>query len=197
MSSPVLLLLLCLSMHACSARYLGVLDKELGREVHLSGKDMEKAKLDKSSITSKVKPSMSGELRTEQQLSKNGQSIIHESGGGATTNKPKDSKALMKEVEDIKGAIFSVTSSSSSYCYFIIDSYGHAGSEVIVSSSHLGLGQAAKIEGSERRARSVLGSGSHVTEETIDSKENDIVEDVVVMDYEEVHGTPPIHNKEP
>lgn len=33
------------------------------------------------------------------------------------------------------------------------------------------------------------------TEEAVDSKENDTVEDIVVMDYAQPHRKPPIHNE--
>nr|DAD47814.1 TPA_asm: hypothetical protein HUJ06_017751 [Nelumbo nucifera] len=48
-------------------------------------------------------------------------------------------------------------------------------------------------------SRSVLGSAySHATEEVIDSQKNHTNnEDVVVMDYEQPHRKPPIHNESP
>lgn len=43
----------------------------------------------------------------------------------------------------------------------------------------------------------MLGSAPHDAEETVDSKQTDTVEDVVVMDYAQPHRKPPIHNKDP
>ena len=40
----------------------------------------------------------------------------------------------------------------------------------------------------------MLGSTSNDAEETVNSKENFVVENIVVMDYEQPHRKPPIHN---
>lgn len=48
-----------------------------------------------------------------------------------------------------------------------------------------------------RQSRSTLGVAPHEAEETVNSKEDEIIEDVVVMDYAQPHRKPPIHNIKP
>lgn len=43
----------------------------------------------------------------------------------------------------------------------------------------------------------MLESSAHDTDEAVNGKENEVVEDVVVMDYAQPHRKPPIHNEKP
>lgn len=50
----------------------------------------------------------------------------------------------------------------------------------------------------KKHGRSLGESKSDTTdEEAVESNENEIVEDVVVMDYASPHRKPPIHNEKP
>lgn len=59
------------------------------------------------------------------------------------------------------------------------------------------LAKTEALESSQAQARSLLGSPQDDTDEAVDSKENDFVEDTVVMDYAQPHRKPPIHNEKP
>ncbi|RVW50545.1 uncharacterized protein LOC100855013 isoform X2 [Vitis vinifera] len=183
MSSLLLLLLLSLSMHACNARHLGVIGKE-NREVHLLSKVVEEAdQVHKISLPPRLIPSMeTAEKLQPQQILPVGSDKRNpqENWGGVKNMIEIGSEALSKEEEDSKRTT--------------------TGSKIIVLSSHEDLQQATKatkIEGWKRHSRLMLGSAPHDVEETVDSKEGDIVEDIVVMDYAQPHRKPPIHNKDP
>ncbi|KAL8103205.1 uncharacterized protein LOC141678484 [Apium graveolens] len=62
-----------------------------------------------------------------------------------------------------------------------------------VEISH--LKEATQLEGWRRQARSTIESSSNEAKETTDSKESEIVDDVVAMDYAQPHRKPPIHNR--
>ncbi|KAL1805942.1 hypothetical protein ACET3Z_029010 [Daucus carota] len=62
-----------------------------------------------------------------------------------------------------------------------------------VDISH--LKEATQPEGWRRQARSTTESSSSEARETADSKESEIVDDVVAMDYAQPHRKPPIHNR--
>eukprot|EP00261_Vitis_vinifera_P040858 XP_019082101.1 PREDICTED: uncharacterized protein LOC100855013 isoform X2 [Vitis vinifera] len=188
MSSLLLLLLLSLSMHACNARHLGVIGKE-NREVHLLSKVVEEAdQVHKISLPPRLIPSMeTAEKLQPQQILPVGSDKRNpqENWGGVKNMIEIGSEALSKEEEDSKRTTTVLE---------------HAGSKIIVLSSHEDLQQATKatkIEGWKRHSRLMLGSAPHDVEETVDSKEGDIVEDIVVMDYAQPHRKPPIHNKDP
>lgn len=51
------------------------------------------------------------------------------------------------------------------------------------------------FQGLKRQARTLLGSATHNMEEDKDSKEDEAIEDVGVMDYAQPHRKPPIHNR--
>ncbi|CAL5432664.1 unnamed protein product [Camellia sinensis] len=69
------------------------------------------------------------------------------------------------------------------------------GNEITSSSSQAVLQEPTKIVEWKRQARWMLSSTSQNAEETVDhSKEDDPVEDIVVMDYAQPHRKPPIHN---
>ncbi|CAK9181948.1 unnamed protein product [Ilex paraguariensis] len=172
--SSLVYLLMFLSLHACNARHLGVVDKGTGIKVQFFVKEVQKEETEESIIPLKFKASISDELRIQDALkAENDEIRTFESWGGADTMKQKDFKALGKEDRDIKG------------------------NEIMLAYSTVDLQETVKEEGWKRKARSILGSLPHDTEETMDSKENDIVEDIVVMDYAQPHRKPPIHNREP
>ncbi|XP_042489744.1 uncharacterized protein LOC122069740 [Macadamia integrifolia] len=95
---------------------------------------------------------------------------------GAKIQKLKDTKALPKGVEERRGKI--------------------SGTQILMPSD-VGLRQATKKEGSERRVLSLVGSTVHLSQERVNSKENYIKEDAVFMDYANPRRKPPIHNISP
>ncbi|KAI7994106.1 hypothetical protein LOK49_LG11G02353 [Camellia lanceoleosa] len=69
------------------------------------------------------------------------------------------------------------------------------GNEITSSSSQAVLQEPTKIVEWKRQARWMLSSTSQNAEESVNhSKEDDPVEDIVVMDYAQPHRKPPIHN---
>ncbi|KAJ4950008.1 hypothetical protein NE237_026840 [Protea cynaroides] len=90
MSSLLLFTFLCLTVYACNARRLSIMDKESSRQVQRPGQDMEKVDIfDRtSSIPLEVKLSMSEEVQTR------GQGLAD-----ANTQKLKDTQGLPKGVE--------------------------------------------------------------------------------------------------
>ncbi|GFS34708.1 hypothetical protein Acr_00g0035490 [Actinidia rufa] len=134
---------------------------------------LEDEKLHKSWIASSVKPFFSEGIQKQvKQVGKNDETGVHESWGGAYFIKQEDRNAYNKVV-------------------------GVAANEVMASSAKEILPKATKIEVWNRQARRMLGSRPNDAEETVDSKGNDVVEDIVVMDYAQPHRKPPIHNIEP
>ncbi|KAJ4952068.1 hypothetical protein NE237_028900 [Protea cynaroides] len=91
MSSLLPLLLLCLTINACKARHLSVIDKGPSKQVQLSVKEVEKERSMKTSIGLEVMSSKSDELQTGQEGAANAESIIIEGRGGASTQRPKHS----------------------------------------------------------------------------------------------------------
>ncbi|KAK9198418.1 hypothetical protein WN944_013602 [Citrus x changshan-huyou] len=72
--------------------------------------------------------------------------------------------------------------------------------DIVMPSLQNDLQRLAKteiFESSKAQARFLLGSPPGNTNEAVDSKENDFVEDAVVMDYAQPHRKPPIHNEKP
>ncbi|XP_075504137.1 uncharacterized protein LOC142541492 [Primulina tabacum] len=75
---------------------------------------------------------------------------------------------------------------------------GTAGSpSVKILCSRKNLPEAAERKVWKRSERSTLESPPSNGEETANSKDNRIADDVVVMDYEQPHRKPPIHNWKP
>ncbi|CAL9029453.1 unnamed protein product [Prunus brigantina] len=77
---------------------------------------------------------------------------------------------------------------------------GHAdgpasGYDIITLSSQVEQKKLIKMQGLKRQARTLLGSATHNMEEDKDSKEDEAIEDVGVMDYAQPHRKPPIHNR--
>ncbi|KAL3499554.1 hypothetical protein ACH5RR_038647 [Cinchona calisaya] len=159
----VFLLVLCPSLHACSARRsLGVIDKESVKGLQLHHKN--------------VDPSIAERLRVQESLMVGiDRRTIIPSWNGANTLQEKNSEALGKGNEDDKGY------------------------NVILSSLQK-VHETSKLKDQKRQARLIMESSSspaNAEETKVDSKENDMGEDIVVMDYAQPHRKPPIHNLEP
>ncbi|XP_011018298.1 PREDICTED: uncharacterized protein LOC105121386 [Populus euphratica] len=183
MSTLFLLLLICLSLHACNARFLRLTDKETKKQVLNKDlvQDVDKLNIDRTTLApSEMMPPVSEEQGAQgQQVVGRDDTITRKiSLLSATTMKKKDEEAFMKQEEGTKGAT--------------------SGNKVIVSSQ-ADFQQSSKIiiEGLKGRGRSMLGSTANDTEEAVRSEENDFPKDVAVMDYAQPHRKPPIHNKKP
>uniref|UniRef100_A0A6M2EMT6 Uncharacterized protein n=1 Tax=Populus davidiana TaxID=266767 RepID=A0A6M2EMT6_9ROSI len=181
MSTLFLLLLICLSLHACNARVLRLTDKETKKQVLNKDlvQDVDKLNIDRTTLApSEMMPPVSEEQGAQgQQVVGKDDTITRKiSLLSATTMKKKDEEAFMKQEEGTQGAT--------------------SGNKVIVSSQ-ADFQQSSEIiiEGLKGRGRSMLGSTANDTEEAVRSEENDIAEDVAVMDYAQPHRKPPIHNK--
>ncbi|GLT78391.1 hypothetical protein SLA2020_499280 [Shorea laevis] len=163
--------LLCFLVHACNARRLVfVTNQSTENEVNIPRKqDDEINNLGKSDPKSLV---VVHEVQRQTQEDFNG---IPETKKGAVTMKQKLINAFFKAKEGISRAI--------------------TGYE-IVNSSEDDLRKTAKIKVWRRHGRSMLGP-SRVAEATVDSEENNAVEDIVEMDYAQPHKKPPIHNEKP
>ncbi|KAH7833951.1 hypothetical protein Vadar_011333 [Vaccinium darrowii] len=173
-------LLLCLSLHSTAistASRLGVFDKENNKGTsHLLGKAVEQEKLHKI-----LMPSMAIQDKVLVGRSSD-ETRIHDCWDiGATTIKRKDLEEVpCKEKEDNKVVL------------------GLAVNEVLEPISQEDHQKATRIkEWKVQLARRMMGSTSSKAEETIDSKEDDSPEDIVVMDNAQPHRKPPIHNLEP
>ncbi|KAK9143131.1 hypothetical protein Syun_012531 [Stephania yunnanensis] len=195
------LLFLFLSMHACFGRHLGI-NNVPSAAVSLSGKDViEKTGKQKSEA---LKHSPFKEVSDLKEVEKSSSAVStfkesEEYRGGGRTNQKKEvsSKAFTEEVNEMKSRISSMDSQLVSVSNFRVPRlFNKRGSETILSSD-VGLQQSTKIQESEMQGRLVLGTESHVMEETIGSPENGPVEDVVGMDYERPQRNPPIHNLAP
>ncbi|XP_042503788.1 uncharacterized protein LOC122080952 [Macadamia integrifolia] len=167
MSSLLLFFLLNLSDYLCNASRFSFMERE---ETSRQIQLLPGQDMEKA-IPLKVKLSMSKEV-----LQKRGQGLV----GANTPRKLKDTKAFPKGVEEKRETISG-----------IIQIIMHSSDDVV-------LRQATTLKGSGRRVCSLVGSASPVNKEMVDSKENDdISEDVVVMDYQQPHRKPPIHNASP
>ncbi|KAH0979200.1 hypothetical protein GBA52_006377 [Prunus armeniaca] len=215
MSSLFLIFLLCLSMHACEARYIGLGHKGFGASLQQSGKGVllvvEKFRLGMDSTE--------GSVKKEDGAAENGHgAIIQDSMTRATKGLKFTSRAQKSGVPPVNKPLVSVSwpvpckinrdknHGDKTTSPGIYSDYSRprtrmekAGGDQIVESSghHVGLLKATSTTTTNkeeaRRRRSVLLS---VNKEAVDSKNNDKVENnVVFTDYNPPHQTPPIHNK--
>ncbi|KAJ0105106.1 hypothetical protein Patl1_18515 [Pistacia atlantica] len=106
----------------------------------------------------------------EQEV-ENKQKKVHENWDGENTMKTEESKAFLKE-ETSKRAT--------------------SGNNILPSQL-----EAKPERVNKRQGRWMLESSRHDTDEAVNNKENEVVEDVVVMDYAQPHRKPPIHNEKP
>ncbi|OAY60013.1 uncharacterized protein LOC110628987 isoform X2 [Manihot esculenta] len=146
MSLLLICLLICFSLHACNARYIGLSAKETRTQDFT--KDVLRVNLYETSVSSEMNSPI-----------------------------PEEFQAQREEVGEIDRR------------RRIPENSLGAGHKLIVSSQR-NLQQTAKIEGLKKQARSY-------NKKALESGENDIVEDVVVMDYAQPHRKPPIHNEKP
>ncbi|XP_010258975.1 PREDICTED: uncharacterized protein LOC104598549 [Nelumbo nucifera] len=102
MSSLLPFLLLCLFiLHACKARHLGVIHNDSAGQAHLSSsKEAEKARKNKTWVSSEFKPYRSRELRAGQQnlTVGHGRNKADENGDVGSSQRPKDQKVLLNKV---------------------------------------------------------------------------------------------------
>ncbi|BFG31428.1 hypothetical protein CerSpe_177010 [Prunus speciosa] len=157
MSSIVLLLFLCLSIHACNARLLGLVDKQSGSKSYHSVEDV--AKVLSETSKSSMMPTISVEYQAQQI---NAETFTHES----------IPKARLRKQGHANGPA--------------------SGYDIITLSSQV---EQKKLIKMQRQARTLLGSATYNMEEDKDSKEDEAIEDVGVMDYAQPHRKPPIHNR--
>ncbi|XAR70447.1 hypothetical protein NMG60_11027298 [Bertholletia excelsa] len=186
--------LLCLSLHACTARHLGVLDKdETGKGIHLLAKGVEKEKLHQTFIPSIVSHSMA-QVKPTQEVIGRKEEAVDSRGGRATYLKQTTKETLEKEKEDTKG-LSNLTNIIILFLYAILIVVRLPSTERAASSSQELLQQPPNREERDRQARKILGSMEEDAEEAVDAMEKEGVEDVVVMDYAQPQRKPPIHNK--
>ncbi|KAK3224876.1 hypothetical protein Dsin_004738 [Dipteronia sinensis] len=169
--SILLLFLLCFSMHACNGRCL----KETSKQDHLFTKEVDQAQFHKVPIQLGL-GYVDLQTQGQEQVRNDGRKI-HENQDDENSMKQEESKPFLKEEA----------------------SEGSTSGNKITKTSPNDLQWQAKTEGPESsQGRSMLGySSTHNTDEAVDSKENDVVEDIVVMDYAQPHRKPPIHNEKP
>ncbi|KAF5460841.1 hypothetical protein F2P56_020682 [Juglans regia] len=184
MPSLVLLILLsCLTLHACDARRLRLSDKAGdGKQIYHFSKYAEKSKAFETSITSSLRPPALEECISQQQevkTSGRNNNHVHSTRGGVH-KQINDPNALYKKQDPTNGA-----------------TSGNENTKA-PTSFQKDLQLARNIKGLKRNVRSLEGSVQHDSIETADVQENDqAVEDIVVMDYAQPHRKPPIHNEKP
>ncbi|XP_021912434.1 uncharacterized protein LOC110826141 [Carica papaya] len=161
MSYLILLLLLCLSLHACNARPLCLFYC--------------KGKVQSNLLTEGVdSANYFRKVWNPSELQKKGPVDIKNNGGEVDHR----DRASTLQQNFMKEKV--------------------VGYKIIISSHNDLQQNQDKVKGLiiKRQARSMLGNRSgDDTEEAVDSKENDTVEDIVVMDYAQPHRKPPIHNE--
>ncbi|KAB2632497.1 hypothetical protein D8674_028744 [Pyrus ussuriensis x Pyrus communis] len=170
MSSIVLLVLLCLSMHACNARLLGFVPKESGCRAYHSIEDVGNVLRRSETSMSSTRPTISVEWQTKQvEVKVDAETLL------TLQSIPKDD-LLLKQ-----GHFHGPTS-------------GH---DIFTVSSGIDQKKSIKMKGLERHRRTLLGSATlhNQMEEDKGPKGNKAMEDVGVMDYAQPHRKPPIHNK--
>ncbi|KAM7491239.1 hypothetical protein LguiA_034160 [Lonicera macranthoides] len=151
--SCLIYVLICLSLHACNARQLGVIGERTSIQV----------------------PSIDRVTALNKDI---GNAEVH-----------KIEKAKEKTLEG--------SSSANTMKGMESNDENNKGYETKAPSFAEVLQEASKKEGWKRQERSTMGSVPHDVEETVKSKEDDIVEDIVAMDYAQPHRKPPIHNIKP
>ncbi|KAI9173779.1 hypothetical protein LWI28_006307 [Acer negundo] len=144
--------------------------KETSKHDHLFTKEVDQAQFHKVPI--QLGLGHVEDLQRQEQVTNDGKKI-HENEDDENSMKQEESKPFLKE-EASKG-------------------------NKIAETSPNDLRWQAKTERSKgSQGRSMLWySSTHNTDEAVDSKENDVVEDIVVMDYAQPHRKPPIHNEKP
>ncbi|KAL0324458.1 UNVERIFIED_CONTAM: hypothetical protein Scaly_2412900 [Sesamum calycinum] len=134
--------ILCLCLHACTARPLVVRDEERFTQLQL--------------------PRMDVKTSAEEGLDR---------GTNVVVQLDNQKSSAVKEAGNIEG------------------------NKLKVSYSWKNLQQATGKEIWKRTERLTLESPPSHDEESVSSKDNNTVEDIVVMDYAQPHRKPPIHNR--
>ncbi|KAG2677606.1 hypothetical protein I3843_12G107200 [Carya illinoinensis] len=180
MPSLVLLILLCLTLHACDARRLRLSDKAVdGKQIYHFSKYAEKSKAFETSITSSLRPPTLEECISQQrEVKTGGRNNNHVHSRGGVHKQINDPNVLYKKQDLTNGA-----------------TSGNENTKVPSFQKDLQL--ARYIKGLKRNVRSLQGSVQHDSVETADVQEIEAVEDIVVMDYAQPHRKPPIHNEKP
>ncbi|KAJ8764212.1 hypothetical protein K2173_005392 [Erythroxylum novogranatense] len=188
---PVLSLLICLSVHACNARYLGlVFDKET--KASISAKDLGEKVPDKTSLPSEIVPPKLVE-NGDQGGRKPNKDVLSNLGNvlGVSTMEMKVEKDCLNDHEQSRiletSGLFVALSFATVVAH--VSNKVRAGTEVIVSRSYPYETQQA---GNQESSTVHAGGDVH---EAAESKENETTEDIIEMDYAQPHRKPPIHNE--
>ncbi|GMN32731.1 hypothetical protein TIFTF001_003822 [Ficus carica] len=183
MSSVALLVLLCLtssSLHACNARLLAFSDKQIGKEIEKVILSADETLTPQPNQKDGKIPSVEFQKLKDHDQAKNIGRIGNENHHGANALRLFMLNLRKHYTHPVAAA--ELTSS---------------GTSITKSFSQIGLQQSIETKGHEGHARSMLGSAPQDTEEAVDIKEGDAIEDIVVMDYAQPHRKPPIHNEKP
>ncbi|KAG7953387.1 hypothetical protein I3843_12G107200 [Carya illinoinensis] len=204
MPSLVLLILLCLTLHACDARRLRLSDKAVdGKQIYHFSKYAEKSKAFETSITSSLRPPTLEECISQQrEVKTGGRNNNHVHSRGGVHKQINDPNVLYKKQDLTNGATSVATSSQSkiddySGSFLLLARQAAGNENTKVPSFQKDLQLARYIKGLKRNVRSLQGSVQHDSVETADVQEIEAVEDIVVMDYAQPHRKPPIHNEKP
>ncbi|XP_040989091.1 uncharacterized protein LOC121236726 [Juglans microcarpa x Juglans regia] len=180
MPSLVLLILLsCLTLHACDARRLRLSDKAGdGKQIYHFSKYAEKSKAFETS--SLRPPTLEKCISQQEEVKTSGRnSMNHVQSRGGVHKQINDPNVLYKKQDPTNGSATS----------------GNENTRVPSFQKDLQL--ARNIKGLKRNVPSLEGSVQHDSVEAADVQENEAVEDIVVMDYAQPHRKPPIHNEKP
>ncbi|PON40629.1 hypothetical protein PanWU01x14_295340 [Parasponia andersonii] len=178
MSSVALLFLLCLttSLHACNGRLLAFIDKQVEIKIQHFDEVLEKATLSDETPNPKPTSVTSVEHQAQEEAGSK-----HENGG-ADALKQKIPVAPLSIKQEQPAAIDGKTT----------------GNELTKPYFQIELKRSIEIsKGQNGQARSMLGYTPQDTEEAVDTRENDSVDDIEMMDYAQPHRKPPIHNERP
>ncbi|KAM1037525.1 hypothetical protein ACFX1X_032710 [Malus domestica] len=169
MSPIVLMLHLCLSMHACNGQLLGFLPTESGYRAYHSVEDVGNVLRRSETSMSSTRPSISVEFQSKEVEVKDAETVP------TLESIPNDDGSRKQ------GHV----------------NFGPTSAQDIFTFSQIHQKKSIKVKGLERQTRTLLGSATlhDQMEEDKDPKGNEATEDVGVMDYAQPHRKPPIHNE--
>ncbi|KAG4403886.1 hypothetical protein AAZX31_01G196400 [Glycine max] len=171
--SLALLLLLCVSVHACTARSFSL---------SLTIKDTTHKELDKFKLLET--------LTATSSIVKNYK---------LEANQPQQQKVVNNEINTCE----SCSSVSSTLKETIVEAASvkiipsDSGEHAAGTSFQMDSPSFLASQDERRHARSMLGPAQHNDEETVVTNASDTEEDIVEMDYAQPHRKPPIHNEKP
>ncbi|XP_008347576.2 uncharacterized protein [Malus domestica] len=170
MSPIVLMLLLCLSMHACNGQLLGFLPTESGYRAYHSVEDVGNVLRRSETSMSSTRPSISVEFQSKE--------------------------VEVKDAETVP-TLESIPNDDGSRKQGHVNFGPTSAAQDIFTFSQIHQKKSIKVKGLERQTRTLLGSATlhDQMEEDKDPKGNEATEDVGVMDYAQPHRKPPIHNE--